>query len=75
MTSTIFRNEIHEAQNYKQEMKVRQRKSAEKVYKDCEGKKDIKGKMGIVSKNTVIKKAFLKWKNEKTANTKYILYL
>lgn len=56
-------------------MKVRQRKSAEKVYKDCEGKKDIKGKMGIVSKNTVIKKAFLKWKNEKTANTKYILYL
>lgn len=56
-------------------MKVRQRKSAEKVYKDCEGKKDMKGKMGIVCKNTVIKKAFLKWKNEKTANTKYILYL
>lgn len=41
-------------------MKVRQRKSAEKVYKDCEGKKDIKGKMGIVSKKYSNKKGFFK---------------
>lgn len=36
----IFRNETHEAQNYKQEMKGRQR--VQKAYKDEERKKKKK---------------------------------
>ena len=39
------------------------RQNAKKHTKIRKEKKDIKGKMGIIDKNTAIKKAF-KWKNE-----------